>query len=331
VLHLAQLARGEKNLPQTDQERLNIWSRWLAFLAANGQTHDPFLRRLDKNETTAALKPVVIGGFAQALRSGELQRRGKKSVVGTTVRSNLDSLVQTFRDNRQKNPTLDPDGRFSTLLSWQIAGYKSMDPGPRRQKAISVNLLKEMQKLASNELELASADLAMGAFFFACRSCEYLYVSGTRRTKTLRVGDVQFRRGRHIIPHTSPDIHLAEQVSVVFRDQKNRHKMATRSAWRTVDPTASPVEAWAKIVTRVRKTPGCSDDTMVYMYTSATGATSKVDSNAMIKHLRRAATALGFAILGYAPHEIGTHLIRSGAAMALVLSHHQAWRIMLAG
>jgi hypothetical protein len=34
--------------------------------------------------------------------------------------------------------------------------------------------------------------------------------------------------------------------------------------------------------------------------------------------------------LGYTPAEISTHSIRSGAAMALVLSGHATWRIMLA-
>jgi hypothetical protein len=188
-----------------------------------------------------------------------------------------------------------------------------------------------MYTVANDEKEMAGADLAMGAFFFACRSCEYSSVSGPRRTKTLRVGDVQFRRGRHIILHTSLDLHLAEQVSVVFRDQKNRHKMATRSAWRTTDPLACPVTAWAKIVCRVRTTQGCTDDTLVYKYTNCTGSKDDIKSNTILQLLRRAATKIGSATLGYAPQDIGTHSICSGAAMALVLSGHQAWRIMLTG
>jgi hypothetical protein len=179
--------------------------------------------------------------------------------------------------------------------------------------------------------ELATADLAMGSFFFACRSCEYAKVSGARRTKTIRVGDVQFRTGRHIIPHSSQDIYKAETVAIIFRDQKNRHKMATRTNWRTKDPTACPVTAWAKIATRVRDTPGCTDNTLVYSFRSPTGSVSGVSSDMLIKQLRRAATHVGSDALGYAPHEIGTHSIRSGAAMALVLSGHQAWQIMLAG
>jgi hypothetical protein len=300
-------------------------------LVTNHHSDDPFLKRLDKNKTTAPLKPVVIGGFAQALQCGELQQRSKKSVVGSTVRSNLDTLVQTFWDNHQKNPTLDPDGRFSSILSWQIAGYKSMDPGPRQQKAISLNVLQAMQDLATNKLKLAGADLAMGAFFFACRSCEYSHITGERRTKTRCVGDVQFRIGRQVIPHTSLDLHKAKEVSVVFRDQKNHHKMATRTAWRSSEPLACPVVAWAKIARRVRTTQGCHDNTLVYKYTASDGNTANVKSSSLVIHLRRAANKIGYASLGYAPNDIGTQSIRLGAAMALVLSRHQTWRIMLTG
>ena len=34
--------------------------------------------------------------------------------------------------------------------------------------------------------------LATGAFFFGMRSCEYLTVSGTRKTKQLTVNDIRF-------------------------------------------------------------------------------------------------------------------------------------------
>jgi hypothetical protein len=252
-------------------------------------------------------------------------------VAGKTVRDNIDTLVQTFRAHFKKDPTLDPDGRFSSLLSGQISGYRSLDPAPNRQKAISVSVLKAMPELATTPAELAAADLAMGAFFFACRSCEYVKVSGERRTKTIQIGDVQFRHGRIIIPHSSPEIYQAETVAIVFRDQKNRHKMVTRTNWRTTDPTACPVTAWAKIATRVRATKGCNDNTLVYSFTTTTGNVSRVTGDSLLKQLRQAASHVGSAVLGYEPHEIGTHSIRLGAAMALVLSGHQAWRIMLAG
>jgi hypothetical protein len=252
-------------------------------------------------------------------------------VVGDTVRSNLDSLVQTFRTNKKRNPTFDADGKFSALLSWQISGFKGLDPAPQRQTAISINVLKSMRELASTPADTAAADLAMAAFFFACRSCKYIQVQGPRRTKPIRVGDVQFRQGKVIVPHDSPELHLAETVSIIFRDQKNRSKYQTQTSWSTTDPQANPVLAWAKVARRVQATSRCKESTKVYHFTSDSGQVNKVESDFMITQLRAAVAHLGEAALGYSPADIGTHSIRSEAAMALVLSGHAAWRIMLAG
>jgi hypothetical protein len=253
-------------------------------------------------------------------------------VVKATVRNNIDHLVQTFRDDRQKNPTLDPDGSFSLLLSGQLAGYGSLDPPAKRQKAISLNVLLTLYDLAESPSNLATADLAMGAFFFACRSCQYLKVTGARRTKTLQVGDIHFRKGKTALPHSSPNLHLADTVSLTFRDQKNWDKMATRSAWSTAHALASPpVVAWANIVRRVQSLPNSGDRTHVFQCQNAKNKTGAITDAFMIQKLRAAVHHLGVHSLGYSSADVSTHSIRSGAAIALVLSHHAAWRIMLAG
>jgi hypothetical protein len=125
ILHLAQLTRYQRSMPQVQDDRARVWTRWLAFLAHTGHADDPYFSRLD---IRPELKPLIIGGFAQALQSGELQQRRKKEVVRATVHNNIDLLVQAFWDDRQKNPTLDPDGSFSSFLSGQLAGYGSLDP-----------------------------------------------------------------------------------------------------------------------------------------------------------------------------------------------------------
>jgi hypothetical protein len=281
-------------MPQVKADRARVWNRWLAHLAINKRSDDPFLTRLDKFPN---LKPVVVGGFAQALRSGELQQYRKKGVVGETVRSNLDKLVQTFRDHRYQNPTLDPDGSFSAVLSWQIAGYRNVDPATKRQKAISVNVLKTLKTQATSKADIAAADLAMGAFFFACRSCEYSKVSGPRRTKTIRVGDIQFRLGTTVIPHSSPGLQLADTVSLTFRDQKNRSKFETRTAWKTTDPLACPVATWAAIACRVRSLSHCTDSTAVYHYPAESGKNDSITNDILIVNLRSAVAHLGFTAL----------------------------------
>jgi hypothetical protein len=73
-----------------------------------------------------------------------------------------------------------------------------------------------MLKQANTSAEIAAANLAMGALFFACPSCEYSKVKGTCRTKPICVGDVQFRQGKTIIPQDSSEIHTAETVWVIF-------------------------------------------------------------------------------------------------------------------
>jgi hypothetical protein len=189
-----------------------------------------------------------------------------------------------------------------------------------------------MRSTATTDLARHIADLAICAFFFACRSCEYLKVQGPRRTKTLRKGDIQFRRGRTIIPHDSPDLHLADTVAILFRDQKNRVKGVWRTAWATSDPDANPVASFANVIRRIDSLPGSNDDTLLYNYAAANNRSFLAVSDAdMIRALRATVTLIGEEELGYKAADVGTHSIRSGAAMALVLSGHAAWRIMLAG
>jgi hypothetical protein len=189
-----------------------------------------------------------------------------------------------------------------------------------------------MKQSAITDLDHHTADLAICAFFFACRSCEYLKVQGPRRTKTLRKGDIQFRRGRSILPHDSPDLHLADTVAILFRDQKNRVKGVWRTAWATSDPDASPVISFSNVIRRIDSLPGSNDDTLLYTYAASSDRSVLAVADAdMISALRAAVTAIGEDELGYTAADVGTHSIRSGAAMALVLSGHAAWRIMLAG
>jgi hypothetical protein len=59
------------------------------------------------------------------------------------------------------------------------------------------------------------------AFFFAMRSCEYLKVSGNRRTQPVRMCDIVFRdHFNRIVPHSDPKLHEAESVLITFRFQK---------------------------------------------------------------------------------------------------------------
>jgi hypothetical protein len=114
-------------------------------------------------------------------------------------------------------------------------------------------------------------------------------------------------------------------VSLTFRDQKNRDKMATRSAWRTEHAQANPVLAWVNITRRIRSIPPSGDNIKVFHYKNLKHQASAITADIMIRKLRQAVQHLGVHSLGYSTADVGTHLIRSGAAMALILSYHAAW------
>jgi hypothetical protein len=134
-LHLAATTRIIRTMPATDQKQTRVWNHWITYLGTVNRADDPFLESLDSSEEAKQhLKPVIVSGFAQALRTGQLQTSGRKSVVASTVKDNIGSLVQAFRASRRPDPTRGPDGRVSSILSRQCAGFKSQDPPPSAKK-----------------------------------------------------------------------------------------------------------------------------------------------------------------------------------------------------
>jgi hypothetical protein len=93
------------------------------------------------------------------------------------------------------------NGKPSFLLSRQFRGYKKLDPPEKRQVALTGSIIKELKKIAFTPLEKAMFQLFTRAFFFAMRSCEYLKVSGARRTRILTRKNIRFFKGRRELQH----------------------------------------------------------------------------------------------------------------------------------
>jgi hypothetical protein len=79
-------------------------------------------------------------------------------------------VVQTFRDNDRPNPSKDKDGELGRFLSRLFRAFKNEDPKRRQQKALPAVVLRELAKMRFSESQIAIRELAIGAFFFACRS-----------------------------------------------------------------------------------------------------------------------------------------------------------------
>jgi len=215
----------------------------------------------------------------------------------------------------------------------------NISPPEKKQKAVTVKLLRKLWRLASSRLRANlhdhAIDLIIGAFFFAMRSCEYTITKLPGKTKVMRLKSVRFRdRSMRTIRHSDPDLaRRAEFVSVTFEDQKNGEKMDVRTQRKTGHPYLCPCLRLARAVQRVLLTvPSPSPDTPLCDIRLSPNSTSIVTSE-LTKNLLRftCRTFGGMKTFGFHPHEIGNKSIRSGAAMALFLNNHSTPRIMLLG
>jgi hypothetical protein len=243
-------------------------------------------------------------------------------------------VVATFREKGQPNPTRDEDGQLAWTLARQLRAYKNIDPKEENEKALPSCILSRIALNQTTDFSRALSQLIIGAFFFACRSCEYLKVSKPhdKRTKLLTLQNIAFFKNGHRLHHRlhSSVLHTAESVSITFESQKNERKFDTITQWRTSHPVLCPVKQWAALITRISSYPGASETTPVSAIWRHDTIT-QVTSNDVITTLRDAVKTHGEDDLRIYTHEVGTHSIRSGAAMAMYLGGVPVFAIMMIG
>jgi hypothetical protein len=180
-------------------------------------------------------------------------------------------------------------------------------------------------------MDKARCELFIGAFFFAMRSCEYLSVSGQRKTKLLVVRNIRFFMGKRRVQHDDKNLHLSTSVSITFEEQKRGSKNDTITHHRTNDPILCPVKTWARIINRLISYPSTTPETPVNVFQLDNGQTYKFTGKDLLSHLHHAADSLGPDKLGCTSDQIGLHSARSGAAMAMYLAGVPVFTIMLLG
>jgi hypothetical protein len=188
--------------------------------------------------------------------------------------------------------------------------------------------------MMTGKLNQATHQLARGAFFFAMRSCEYLSVRGERRTKRLRLGNLQFLRNHCVLSLDDPLLALADTIAITFEFQKNDERDETVVMHRSGDALLCSIRAWAAVLMRILAYPGTDiERCQCILYHTSGGNLGYLylSGDHVRLRLRAAAQRIGTARLGFPPEEIGTHSIRSGAAMAMYLAGVPAFTIMLIG
>lgn len=309
----------------THEKQSRAWRRWLEYCASIGLT-DTYLDGFDKHQ-----RIKLMGAFAMALREGRFS-----GVYGTlaesTVRGSISNVVSTFRENGRSNPTKDDDMELGWILHRLFRAFKNEDPKVKHQKALPLSVISELWKRQNTETEKALAQLTVGAYFFACRSCEYLKVPNDekRRTDILKLRNIRFFKDGKQVHAPSADLRLADSVSLTFEMQKNQEKFDTVTHGATDHEFLCPVKQWAAVVNRIWSYPGATVNTpvsAVWRYDKIEHLTSKI----LIDSLRDAVIAVGEDSLGFKADEVGTHSIRSGAAMQMYLGECPVYTIMLIG
>jgi len=311
----------------TTQKQIRAWRRFNQYLTSIGIGNDPYLESFDHGQ-----RHKILCAFAQSIREGRFGSQPPKLLKAKSVRATLDCVAQAYKLADRADPRLDHDGKLAFPLQRQLRGYKSTDPGQKPQVAITGSVLRKFYQLAISDFDKALCTLFMGAVFFAMRSCEYIKVQGTRKTKLLELRNIRFIKGNTVIPHSSPLLSSAECVSITFELQKRDAKDDTITQHRSGDKLLCPVIIWANIVKRIRSYKNSTSSTTVNSYQSANS--KKIHSftgTELLKRLCFATTSIGSNTLGFTAKDVGLHSARSGAAMAMYLAHIPVFTIMLLG
>lgn len=239
-------------------------------------------------------------------------------------------MAKVFLANGRQHPFKSGD-TLDYEIDLLMKGYRSKDPPEEQEVAVTPSFLRQVFYHSRTSKERHLSILFILAFFFAMRSCEYLITSGPRKTTNVCLKDIVFvnRRGG-TIPQRSKRIFDASAVSIIFREQKNSEKWDKSTQERTADPLLDPVRIAALIVTRLWSLPSTTEDTPICNFWDGDDMRSCTAADALA-YLRKIAESLGEENLGFHHSKIGTHSIRSAAAMAMFLDNTPVFLIMLIG
>ena len=325
----ADAARQEAVATATAEKHALAWSRWTEFLQLIGTGDDVFLDKVSPRDRT-----VILGAFAHAVRQASFSGPKFSRLAASTVRDTVRLMcvlvlpaqpAQGPRERRHRPAFIPSTAAVPRMMQpvrpGRAAGEGDHLPAPPRDRLRQGNGRGPCSRATSRRRLLLRDEV----------SCECSRVSGERRTKLLRLRNVQFYRGRRRMCHNDRSLLSADSVSVTFEFQKNDERDVTITQHCTHDATLCPVRAWAALVKRVLGCPpSTNSDTPVNAFV-VNGVLKYIPATRTVDKIRASATVIGEDVLGCHPSEFGSHSIRSGAAMAMCLNDVPTYTIMLVG
>ena len=270
--------------------------------------------------------------FAMAMRQARFSGPAHDQLAEETIRGTISNVCSTFRDSGRLNPTKDDDGQLSFLLSRLFRAFRNEDPNEVQQKAVPPCVVLAIARLNQSETQLAVGQLVRLGFFFAMRSREYLKVPKAEqgRTKILVLRNLRFIQDDKVMSHNDLNLEQADCLAVTFEMQKKEEKNDPGHHKATRDKTMCPIQAAVELVRRIRSYQGTDDDTPIsalLIGSRVTHVTGKQVANVLKDTVR----AIGEDVLNIKADEVGTHSLRSAAAMAMFLGGLPVYLIMLMG
>jgi hypothetical protein len=188
---------------------------WIEFAYQFQFSTDIFMENLDE-----AIRIRMLGAFCESLCQRNYGTPGAEtSLLGTTTKDHFEQAAAAFMTADRLDPQLDRLGNNSKLLQRQYKGYENLDWPTKHEKALTAPVFIRMWDLPETPKEKHLARVAIGAFYYAMRSCEYFKVQGVH-TKVICLHNLRFFRGLRELSHDDPDLSYADTISITFNYQK---------------------------------------------------------------------------------------------------------------
>ena len=259
--------------------------------------------------------------FLQCYRGSDWTQGGTvagtraRPMVAGTVRQAAGHLAAAFRDNLRPSPIHIKGGsNLRPFVRSLLKAYENDDPPSNQQRAITPKLLRAMYHTggvadpATRDTKFAIiAELAIMAYFWAMRSCEFTLTPTPGKTRIIRVRGIVFQdRENNELDHQSGALEDAVHVTITFEDQKNGVRMESRTHEKSGDPILCPVLRTASLMNRIyRRLPTAGPDTPINA-TFISSTRSEISSSALRTFIRSICTLNGGKkTFGYNASDLG--------------------------
>lgn len=316
LLSAAETAIDAGVVAATARERRKYWQHWFRF--ASYYEVDPMLKNVSRINQAELLK-----AYAERVRTGYYGR--KHRVRAQTVQVALRAIGTTFEMAMLDNPCHRSPNRYIKPLERQIEGYRRTDPPTVAKLAVPVAVPEHIHNcaiLTNSPKQHAVGDLALIAFYYLLRVGEYTIRGkrGTTRTVQFRIRDVTFWHNDTVIPLTADYLTLSKATAATLTISNQKNGTRNQRIHQEAIPTIHcHVKALARRVSHILHHTA-NLDTIISTYFHHHNKPHSITASDMNNAVKNAVIRLNMNKHGFTKDLVGSHSLRAGGAMAIMLN-----------